>query len=337
MCACAPHARPSFNSLARPQQDISNRRRTTLEVALDDLEGYSKEAELVARLERNTQQVGQVFPFIPFNRQTMRCHSRQHKPQVSAVLYRSSWETGNAGLSNTVCRRQCTSAGAPSPPHSAAQYLALLAEAADNIMPSATEDNLPEDVFDVLVDQVGGEGRGQESGGSVRRLGCAAAQHASERSRPPPAPAPALAPVQRRRAQEMHRAQMEVEGRGDGGAGADPNLALPPSLLRRYEVLVLLWSARAWGVSASSSHACTVDERTGDNLPSPAAPPPWLHACNPPSLHFPPQVLVHPRSKAVRSTMRGISAECIGSLVTFKGIVTQARGARWGRERQPLS
>lgn len=36
------------------------------------------------------------------------------------------------------------------------QYLALLAEAADNIMPQPSEDNLPEDVFDVLLDQVGG-------------------------------------------------------------------------------------------------------------------------------------------------------------------------------------
>ena len=74
----------------RAQQEIANRRRTMLEVELDDLEGYSKDAELVSHLERNTQ-----------------------------------------------------------------QYLSLLAEAADNIMPQPTEENLPEDVFDVMLDQVG--------------------------------------------------------------------------------------------------------------------------------------------------------------------------------------
>ena len=34
----------------------------------------------------------------------------------------------------------------------------------------------------------------------------------------------------------MTRAQMEVEGRS--AEQADPNFALPPSLLRRYEVLI---------------------------------------------------------------------------------------------------
>lgn len=82
---------------SRPQQDIANRQRTTLEVDLDDLEGYSKEPELVEHLERNTQ-----------------------------------------------------------------QYLTLLAEAADNIMPPPSEHDLPEDVFDVLLDQVG-PGRGHSS------------------------------------------------------------------------------------------------------------------------------------------------------------------------------
>lgn len=72
------------------QQEIANRRRTTLEVSLDDLEEYSKDPELVTRLERNTQ-----------------------------------------------------------------QYLTLLAEGADNRMPAPCEDDLPEDVFDVLLDQVG--------------------------------------------------------------------------------------------------------------------------------------------------------------------------------------
>lgn len=74
----------------RLQQDIANRQRGTLEVDLDDLEGFSKDPELVEHVERNTQ-----------------------------------------------------------------QYLQLLAEAADNIMPPPTDDNLPEDVFDVLLDQVG--------------------------------------------------------------------------------------------------------------------------------------------------------------------------------------
>ncbi|KAL4437489.1 hypothetical protein ABPG77_003470 [Micractinium sp. CCAP 211/92] len=152
-------------------QHIANRRRTTLEVSLDDLEQYSKDPELVTRLERNTQ-----------------------------------------------------------------QYLTLLAEAADNRMPAPCEDDLPEDVFDVLLDQ-------------------------------------------RKRAQEMTRAQMEVEGRAGGpGApgteGGDPHFALPPSLLRRYEVLIT------------------------------------------------------PRCKAPRSKLRDISADCIGSLVTFRGIVTQVSDVR---------
>jgi hypothetical protein len=77
------------------QQEISNRQRCTLDIDLDDLEGFSKDVELVEHLERNTQ-----------------------------------------------------------------QYLALLAEAADNILPPPTEDNLPEDVFDVLLDQVQGLGAG---------------------------------------------------------------------------------------------------------------------------------------------------------------------------------
>lgn len=89
---------------------------------------------------------------------------------------------------------------------------------------------------------------------------------------PPPLP---LAPLlQRRRAQDINRAQMEVEGRA--GEGGDPNFALPPSLLRRYEVLL------------------------------------------------------RPRAKAPRSKLREISADRIGALVTFKGIVTQVKG-RQGR------
>lgn len=82
------------------QQDIANRRRTTLEVSLDDLEQYSKDPELVTRVERNTQ-----------------------------------------------------------------QYLTLLAEGADNRMPAPSEDDLPEDVFDVLLDQVRGRRRARGCGG----------------------------------------------------------------------------------------------------------------------------------------------------------------------------
>lgn len=194
-----------------------------LEVDLDDLEGFSKEPELVEHLERNTQ-----------------------------------------------------------------QYLTLLAEAADNIMPQPTEDDLPEDVFDVLLDQVRACLFGKEV--EVWRLGvqcweegavaaplrrallcfpgvcgaCCAAHPLSSCCHFLPAN------KQRRRAQEIGRAQMEVEGRA--AEGADPNFALPPSLLRRYEVLV------------------------------------------------------RPRTKAARRTMREISADCIGSLVTFKGICTQVGG-----------
>lgn len=79
----------------------------------------------------------------------------------------------------------------------------------------------------------------------------------------------------------MTRAQMEVEGRVEGAA--DPNFALPPSLLRRYEVVV------------------------------------------------------RPRSKAPLRKMREISADCIGSLATFKGICTQVGGVGqgvWQRLRQ---
>ncbi len=58
---------------------------------------------------------------------------------------------------------------------------------------------------------------------------------------PPSCAYPSACRLQRKRAQEMTRAQMEVEGRAGGpGApgteGGDPHFALPPSLLRRYEV-----------------------------------------------------------------------------------------------------
>ena len=175
--------RPRPPRCLRPQQDIANRQRATLEVELDDLEGYSKDAELVAHVERNTQ-----------------------------------------------------------------QYLALLAEAADNIMPQPTEDNLPEDVFDVLQDQVGApmnsgaaaagaqHAAGRQAGRHAARAACAKAVLLCFSGTPPmaggaePCPLPSPPPLsQRRRAQEMTRAQMEVEGRSD----PDPNFALPPSLLRR--------------------------------------------------------------------------------------------------------
>lgn len=90
---CTLSKPPPLPLHCRLQQEIANRRRATLEVELDDLEGYSKDAELVSHVERNTQ-----------------------------------------------------------------QYLSLLAEAADNIMPQPTEENLPEDVFDVMLDQVGSWG-----------------------------------------------------------------------------------------------------------------------------------------------------------------------------------
>lgn len=86
-----PTRLPAPCALACLQQDIANRQRSTLDVDLDDLDGFSKDPELVEHVEGNTQ-----------------------------------------------------------------QYLRLLAEAADNIMPAPTDDNLPEDVFDVLLDQVGG-------------------------------------------------------------------------------------------------------------------------------------------------------------------------------------
>eukprot|EP00887_Chlorella_sp_A99_P007647 scaffold20.g7647.t1 len=111
----------------RMLQEIANRKRTALEVELDDLETFAPGGDLVEHIERNT-----------------------------------------------------------------AQYLALIAEAADAKMPEPTDPDLVEDVFDVLLDQ-------------------------------------------RRRAQEMTRAQMEVEGRPDQN---DPRFALPPSLMRRYEVVV---------------------------------------------------------------------------------------------------
>lgn len=40
------------------------------------------------------------------------------------------------------------------------------------------------------------------------------------------------------------------------------------------------------------------------------------------------EVLVKPRSKAARRKLRDISADCIGALVTFKGIVTQVSDVR---------
>lgn len=39
-------------------------------------------------------------------------------------------------------------------------------------------------------------------------------------------------------------------------------------------------------------------------------------------------MLVKPRSKAPRRKLRDISADCIGALVTFKGIVTQVSDVR---------
>ena len=73
------------------------------------------------------------------------------------------------------------------------QYLSVIADAADAIMPSPTDSNLPEDVFDIMMEQ-------------------------------------------RLRNQEAANAQAEVDGAING---RDPNNSIPPSLIRRYEVLVV--------------------------------------------------------------------------------------------------
>lgn len=77
---------------------------------------------------------------------------------------------------------------------------------------------------------------------------------------PPCASPPARRP-QRKRAQEMTRAQMEVEGRAGGpGApgteGGDPHFALPPSLLRRYEVGARTSARRGRGPNAQAGLCC---------------------------------------------------------------------------------
>lgn len=48
------------------------------------------------------------------------------------------------------------------------------------------------------------------------------------------------------------------------------------------------------------------------------------------------QVLITPRSKAPRCKLRDISADCIGSLVTFRGIVTQVGGGVPGSRPAPV-
>ena len=71
------------------------------------------------------------------------------------------------------------------------QYLSLIGEAADAVMPSPSDADLPEDVFDIMMDH-------------------------------------------RLRNQDVMAAQAEV----DGGAARDPHNGVPPSLTRRYDVLV---------------------------------------------------------------------------------------------------
>lgn len=78
--------RPLFKCLA-VQQDISNRRRDTLEFDLDDLAGFTMEEGLLERMETNTY-----------------------------------------------------------------QYLHLIGDAADAVMPAPSEADLPEDVFDIMMD-----------------------------------------------------------------------------------------------------------------------------------------------------------------------------------------
>lgn len=95
-----PHAPPSPTPCGVLQQEIANRKRSTLEVELDDLEAFAESsAALVTHIERNTQ-----------------------------------------------------------------QYLQLVAEAADPLMPQPNEPDLGEDVFDVLLDQVGGRAAGLRAG-----------------------------------------------------------------------------------------------------------------------------------------------------------------------------
>jgi len=140
--------------------------------------------------------------------------------------------------------------------------------------------------------------------------------------------------VQRRRAQEMTRSQMEVEGRAD----PSPNFALPASLLRRCVMrrgsgggqrsatLLVAWRCLRTMCRRLCS-ACMLD---GGPL-SPVCHRLLLHSALPNATLVLPvacpryEVLVKPRSKAPRRKMRDISADCIGALATFKGIVTQVR------------
>ena len=109
------------------------------------------------------------------------------------------------------------------------QYLSIIAEAADAVMPTPTEQNLAEDVFDIMMEH-------------------------------------------RQRNQEIMNAQSEIDG--NATELRNPLNTLPPSLVRRYSVLL------------------------------------------------------HPRSEAHIDALRSISSRQIGSLVTFRGIVTQATDVR---------
>lgn len=144
------------------QQEIANRKKTTLAVHLDDLDDYTAEHELVHHIERNTY-----------------------------------------------------------------QYLSLIADAADAVMPAPNDMEISEDVFDIMMEQ-------------------------------------------RMRNQENFEAQNGV----DGVPKTNPQNTIPPSLTRRYDVLIV------------------------------------------------------PRSLAKPVAMRSISAPEIGSLVSFRGIVTQITDVR---------
>lgn len=108
------------------------------------------------------------------------------------------------------------------------QYISIISEAADAVMPPPTEPDLREDVFDIMMEH-------------------------------------------RLRNQEVMNAQAEVDGNTDS---RNPRNQVPPSLTRRYDVLI------------------------------------------------------RPQSSQKPCAMRAISAPNIGSLITFRGIVTQVTDVR---------
>lgn len=155
--------KPSHTPFSLLQQDIANRRRDTLDIALDDLQSFTTLPDLITHIETNTF-----------------------------------------------------------------EYLRLISEAADAVMPAPTDTDLPEDVFDIMMEL-------------------------------------------RLRNQEVANAQAEVDGAANT---RNERNKIPSSLTRRYEVLL------------------------------------------------------QPRSKAKPQALRAISAPELGSLVSFRGIVTQVTDVR---------